>query len=136
MKRIFFILFLVFISKEASAKDTYFDFSLESLFIESGSEFEVIFNHKLEGFEEKDFLTNPVVSRGLTRYKSGEFSTSYPMSITGFGKVDLSFDIWNLKTGEIHKTPMRSIWSTLVYSKYIEKLNSNLKGFMDDKMKE
>ena len=136
VKRIFFVLLLTLISQEVLAKDTYFDFSLEKPFIESGSEFEVMFRHKLEGFTEEDFLVSPVVNRGLVRFGSGKFSVSYPVSVTGFGKISLSFDIWNLKTGEIYKTPVRSIWSTLVYSKYIEKLNNNLRSFMDAKIDE
>ncbi|MFC1700448.1 hypothetical protein ACFLZ4_02290 [Patescibacteria group bacterium] len=136
MKKIFFVFFLILVSGKIFAEDTYFDFYPNHPFIESGSEFEVTFKHELEGFGEKDFLVSSVVDRGIVKQRGGEFSINYPLSVTGFGKIDLSFDIWNLKTGEIHKTPIRTVWSTLVYSKYIERLNSNLRSFTDDKMRE
>lgn len=133
-RRIIYPLMLFFYAVNSYAQDTYFDFSIEKPFVESGSEFDVNFKYELEGFEDKDFLVNPVVNRGLVSYRYNKLSSVYPISLIGFGNISLSFDIWNLVTGEIYKTPAKSIWSTLVYSKYIEKLNTNLKAFVDAKI--
>ena len=117
-----------------SAEDVYFDFSIKKPFVESGSEFEVKFDYKFDGFEEKDFLVNPVVDRGLVKYRNNGLSDVFLISLIGFGNISLSFDIWNLKTGDIYKTPIKPIWSTLVYSGYLEKLNTNLRSFMNAKI--
>ncbi|MBU1133235.1 hypothetical protein KKG08_03105 [Patescibacteria group bacterium] len=134
MRNIFYCILLVFISKKVFAKDVYFDFSVKEPFVESGSEFEVKFNYKFDGFEEKDFLVNPVVDRGLVKYRNNGLSDVFPISLIGFGNISLSFDVWNLKTGDIYKTPIKPIWSTLVYSRYLEKLNTNLRSFMNAKI--
>jgi len=134
MRGLAFLVFLSIFFVKAFAQSVYFDFNPKSHFIDGGSEFEVEFKYKFEGYEEKDFLVSPLVDRGLVSYKSGVLSSTYPLSIIGFGKTNLSFDVWNIKTGKVYKTPIRSVWGTSVYSNYIEKLNANLKSFVDDKI--
>ena len=130
------MLLLVLCSVKAFGESTYFDFSVDSPFIQSGSEFEIYFNYKLEGFGERDFLISPVVNRGLVRSSFSVLSSAPSLSILGFGKVSLSFDIWNLKTGEIYKTPKRYIWITFVCQQIRMQGFEKLNAFMNDKMEE
>jgi len=136
------------------ALSTNFDFSLKSYLVDNEHEVQVEFGYSLTGYKESDFSVRPIVENGSVEIYNDENSSwvtssglfsSFPslkktMSVRFKGfvveKSVLSFQIYNLKSGESYLTPKKSVWSKKVYEKYDEKVNASLESVLGAKDEE
>jgi hypothetical protein len=123
---------------------TNFDFSLGRYLLDNDKEIKVSFNYDLENYQENNFLVRPVVNNGMIEImnpEKGSWVSSFGLlsdlpfiqkemfiKIKGFEtqKSTLYFEIFNTASGDIYKTPEKSIWSKYVYKGYLEELRENL----------
>ena len=123
-----------------------FDFSLGRYLIDEDREVEVNFYYDLENYDSEDFLIKPFVKNGIVKIfnpDNGKWSDCYSLvsdlpflqesmliRIKGMRvkKSSLSFEIINVSSGDVYKTPEKEIWSKEVYSKYQENVNLNLQN--------
>ena len=136
MKYIYLLLVLLVFTPKTFAQEWFFDYSVESPLIQSGSTIDVTFDYKIEGYNESEFLVKPVVDRGFILSDNFFLSKTFPISIQGlnFGKANLHFEVWDTKTGCVYKTPTKQVWVGNIYKNYISRLNTNLKAFVNVKM--
>jgi hypothetical protein len=144
VKYLFLLIFVLFSQKISYAEFIQFDFSLGRYLVDNQREIKVHFDFDLSGYSEKDFLVVPFIESGVAEIFNFEKNAwiSYGNSIYDLPplesemiirikgleveKTTLSFQIFNLKTGEIYTTPEKTIWSKEIYSDYLQRLNDNL----------
>lgn len=144
MKYYAFFTMLILYRVLCRAEFTNFDFYLGRYLIDEGKSLKVTFKNSLSGYEESDFLLRPISDKGIVEVYSQKSGTwvgtgssmdqlpsledDILIKINGFEveKTFLYFEVFNTVTGEVYKTPKKTIWSYKVYSKYLESVNKVL----------
>jgi len=124
----------------------YFTFSADRNLILQGEEMTIKFNHKLEGYEEKDFIVRPIFTNGKVEIynqdndswiSQADLWTKMPFLQSSMrlrpvfnGSSDLWFKIQNTEDAKIYETPKLTVWGKGAYFGYISQINKNIKMYV------
>jgi hypothetical protein len=140
VKYLIFLIILLFSCCNSYAIFTNFDFKLDKYYAEDNKEINVQLIYSFEGYTEEDFLIRPVISNGIIEIlneENGRWISSYGLltefpslennilvKLTGLNveKIEIFFEVRNIKTGEVFLTPKKYVWGTKVYENYLERL--------------
>lgn len=118
----------------------FFDFKLDEYLISDTAPVNVEFFYDLKDTSDEDFVVKPKISNAIVKIfdaKKSLWGLSAPLRknmqilVEGLNlnQTNLFFEIRNLRTGEVYKTPTKSVWGKAIYNGYVESINSSVLEF-------
>jgi hypothetical protein len=118
----------------------FFDFKLDEYLISDTAPVNVEFFYDLKDISNEDFVVKPKISNAIVKVfdaKKSLWGLSAPLRknmqirVEGLNldQTNLFFEIRNLRTSEVYKTPTKPVWGKAVYGGYVESINSSVLEF-------